>query len=143
MVRPWRNPQFHFLVGWGWGNMRCREVVGLPEVHPGGENHGGQFAEILADKTGGHMPGSVMLRQITVISDVAFTKWLMQVQGGVAQASSVTVSLIFDNKPPSVVWALDGAFPVKVAETAPGVREGEVTMKELMLAYDALTVIRS
>lgn len=144
MVKPWRVPEYHFQVSWAWGRMTCQEIIGLDAVKEEAKASEDSYAEYFASKMpGGNAPGTIVLKHITLTSNGGFRSWLSQFDAGLPQPTPATISLIFDDKDPSVIWSLSNAWPVRISPVS-GTDDGaEVLIDSISVTHGGVFILKS
>lgn len=142
MVNPWPVPRFHFQVTWGWGKMICKEVCGLDIDASMAESLRDLVPDAPVEMPGMKRGGNVLLKTVTVKSDRAFRDWLAQAAANAVRPGSVTVSLIFEDNAPSMVWVLANAWPLRIEGVNVPADAPLATIASLTLVHDGMTTLK-
>ena len=86
--------------------------------------------------------GSNLVMKKGVFADAAATwEWYPEIEGNTIKRKTMTISLLDEDRKPTMVWKIHNAFPVKIQGLNPG--EKDVAVESIEMAYEELTIENS
>lgn len=138
----WPLPRFHFILkGWGMKGMSFQEVSGLDTESQAIEYRHGNAPQFSAIK----MPGkntmdTVLLKRGVAANDSAFLDWYQKLQLSTIDRQHVVIQLMDEGGQPTMTWALQNAWPIKVVASNLDSDDSEVIIDSMELSFDSLSI---
>ena len=138
----WPTPTFHFIVDIDGSRVTFQEVSGLDSEYDIIEYRSGNNPNFSTIK----MPGlkkyaDVTLKKGIFKEDTALFDYFASVKMNTVTRKTITISLVDENGDVLFVWTLKNAFPKKVTGTSLNAQTNDVSIEELVLAHEGLTMI--
>lgn len=137
----WPLPKFFFEVKWDSQVMSFQEVSGLDiESQPIEYRHGDspQFSTI--KMPGIKKSGNVTMKKGVFKSDNKFWDWFNKIKMNTIKRLPVTISLLDEEKKPTMVWTLANAWPTKITGTDLKSEGNEVAIETIEIAHEGVTI---
>ncbi len=137
----WPLPKFFFEVKWDSEVMSFQEVSGLDiESQPIEYRHGDspQFSTI--KMPGIKKSGNVTMKKGVFKSDNKFWDWFNKIKMNTIKRLPVTISLLDEEKKPTMVWTLANAWPTKITGTDLKSEGNEVAIETIEIAHEGVTI---
>ena len=132
---------FSFQVQWGGTNLGFAEVSGLNIEHQVVEYRDGLSPEYSPIKMSG-IPkyGNITLKRGITTKDNEFFDWLSQTKMNNPERRDLIISLLDENRKPTMTWKATNAFPVKIEGAALKATGNEVAIESIELAHEGLSI---
>lgn len=139
---PWPLPKFHFKVTLGdLGEIAFQEVSGLDTEVEAIEYRADNSKIFSKVKMPGLKKSSdVSLKKGICSADTKLFDWINSIQMNTIKRVTVTVQLLDESHEVLFSWTLNNAFPMKVTGTDFNAQNSEVSLEELVLAHEGVTM---
>jgi phage tail-like protein len=137
----WPLPKFFFEVKWDSEVMSFQEVSGLDiESQPIEYRHGDSPEFSTIKMPGIKKSGNVTMKKGIFKSDNKFWDWFNQIKMNTIKRLPVTISLLDEEKNPTMVWTLANAWPTKITGTDLKSEGNEVAIETIEIAHEGVTI---
>jgi phage tail-like protein len=137
----WPLPKFFFEVKWDAEVMSFQEVSGLDiEAQPIEYRHGDSPEFSVIKMPGIKKNGNVTMKKGIFKSDNKFWDWFNQIKMNTIKRLPVTISLLDEEKAPTMVWTLANAWPTKITGTDLKSEGNEVAIETIEIAHEGITI---
>jgi phage tail-like protein len=136
------QPSFHFRVDWnGASDMQCSEVSGLDAELDEIEYRYGSNPKFNVTKMSGLRKSSnITIKKGVFKKDNRFFDWFNEVKMNAPKKVTVTITLLDETGKTVMVWTLLNAWPKKVSSPDMKADASEVSIEEIEIAYEELSI---
>ena len=137
----WPLPKFRFEVKWDQEVVSFQEVSGLDgEAQTIEYRHGDSPAFSAIKMPGIKKYGNITMKKGVFVKDNKFWDWFNQIKMNTIKRIPITISLLDEEKNPTMVWNLTNAWPTKITGTDLKADGNEVAVETIEIAHEGLEI---